>query len=109
MAKTFKIEWKDGTESHHFDYNSKEENGDYDIEDFDEDIDENEFDFEESELDIKFSECKIQPFGCFIHILQCVIKVYNKRTQFKEVLKTATKLINKLRQSRKMTQRRLQF
>jgi hypothetical protein len=40
----FNIEWKDGTESHDFDYNSKE-NGDYDIEHFDEDIDENEFDF----------------------------------------------------------------
>jgi len=104
MVKTFKIEWKDDEDSDDFDYYSKEENLDYDIEDIEEDINENEFDFEESELDTKFSECKIQRIGCFIHILQCVIKVCNKTTQFKEVLRSVTKLINKFRQSGKMTE-----
>jgi hypothetical protein len=58
MVKTFKIECKNGTQSHHFHYNSEEENGDYDIEHFDEDIDENEFDFEESNSTQNFQNVK---------------------------------------------------
>jgi hypothetical protein len=66
MVKTFEIKCKNVTQSQDLYYNSKEENGDYDIEDFDEDIDENEFDFEGSELDKKISECKVQPIVSFI-------------------------------------------
>jgi hypothetical protein len=104
MVKTFKLEWKEVDESEEFNLIEEDNDLESDLEDIDEDFDEEEFETEEVELNSKLSEIKIVRMGCFIHILQCVIKTCDKKSKFKEVIKSATNLINKFRRSGKMAE-----
>jgi hypothetical protein len=106
MVKTFKIEWLDMNECDDIDIESDEDiDINEGIEEIDSNVDENEFDSEETDLNSGFKEIKINRIGCVIHILQCVITVCNKSSPYKEIIKSATDLIKKFRQSVKLAEK----
>jgi hypothetical protein len=106
MVRTFKLEWIEDKNTDDFDCDSEIEfNDDSDLDVLTQELDENEFDSEENELNSHFKTFKIERIGCFIHIIQCIIKISDKTNAFKSVLKSATKLIKRFRQSGNLTEK----
>lgn len=106
MVKTFKIEWIDNKSFEDIEYElEKDLNIAEYVEEDTEECDVNEFYNEENVLNSEFEKIKIKRISCVIHILQCIITACNKTSPYKNVLRSATELIKKFRQSGKLAEK----